>query len=201
MPLPYSLELLDEAILKLEHAQNDILSDNEKVNILCKHLLIDPRSIFQSSVAHSRSMKLNYYDTKANIIMLYSSLPANQQTVKFASLEGICHSWVKNSTCRYGSKCKYSHAVNPTFDPKEKKNDSKKTDMKNNVKKDTVPGNKTPRQTRNFSNLNFSKESQQLLGLPKGKVKATRLISGRRFDWLPRESPWSRYQTKFYSDI
>lgn len=170
-PLPAELSRLDDVIMKLEHAQQSLITDTTKKNILCKLILKDPRQILHTHVTFAHHADLTYDLFRDGFCSIYDNLPASFQTVKMAAMKDapetpspkpqICFNHQKG-ICTRGRKCKYSHDLPISTPPAaEKVNHRKGAPNKNN----------NPRRNAkefDYSNIPMNDRFKKEVGTPTG---------------------------------
>ena len=174
-PLPAELSRLDEVILKLEHAQQSILTDTTKKNILTKLILKDPRSILHSHVAHSHRPGYTYAEFRTDFIGIYDHLPASHQLMKMASMTtepivamktlNICFAHQKG-TCTRGKACKYSHDLVKEA-PRDSPTLTSRVPHKEHAK--SFPASNRRSQTTPFDFSNVGAAITKQVGQPSGR--------------------------------
>jgi hypothetical protein len=167
--LPISLELdrLQSLMCDFEYAQEDVISEKQKMDILAKHIYGDPRSIIVAAFITAKSLSLSYEESKQKIISTCNELPPGISTMKMANMTvkdvptRYCYSFAKG-TCKNGDRCQYKHALDPK---------AKIIPIKASIKTDPKPGDSFKRRppARDYSNVMLNRVHHKLVGPPRGK--------------------------------
>jgi hypothetical protein len=168
-PIAQELDRLQTCISDFEYAQDAILSERQKMDILSVHIYKDPRQIIVSTFLAARTVNKTYEQAKQEIIDTCNDLPPGIAIIKLANMnvaqDGIqyCNAFAKGS-CRFGDKCRFQHTLNPA----DKIAPGKKEDKKPVDKNKKPVDKKVPPQV-NYSNVRLAAGAHALVGPPRGK--------------------------------
>ena len=171
-PIAHEFDRLQTCITDYEYAQDQVMSEKQKMDILSTHLYKDPRPIIVQAYMASVTNKLTYEETKQEIINISDSLPQGTATIKMANMNIIqdnkdqksqyCFGF-QQGTCRFGDKCRFKHILNPA----DKTISGKKEDNAKGTKKPPEDNKKTFK--KDYSNVRLTAAHQALVGPPRGK--------------------------------
>lgn len=183
------LNRLDELMTSYDHSHPHHLHDSEKVSILQKQILADPRQILQTVVVSQiKDTSLTYLDMTQALRVLVDALPASSQTIKLnavsskttsssPSTAAPCFEFAEKGTCKRGDSCRFAHvSSSPVFDPSKSK--GKKGGAKTGKSTPPPPAALAPpiasgKTPRSYSNLKISDQAHAIIGPPSGKSKTT----------------------------
>ena len=172
------LDRLQTLICDFEYAQETVLTEKQKMDLLASHMYKDPRQIIVSAYLTAKSLKMTYEEAKQEIIMTCNDLPPGVATIKMANLNvnqpgkehppgkeqqtQYCFGFAQGS-CRFGDKCRFKHAI----DPAAKDAPGKKEFLNKDKRPDNREKKKGP--ARDYSNVQLNAAHHKAVGPPRGK--------------------------------
>ena len=166
------LDRLQTIMCDFEYAQETVLTEKQKMDLLASHMYKDPRQIIMSAYLTAKSLKMTYEEAKQEIIMTCNDLPPGVATIKMANMSvntqgkeqqtQYCFGFAQGS-CRFGDKCRFKHAI----DPAAKDVPGKKEFLKKDKKPDDREKKKGT--ARDYSNVQLNAAHHKAVGPPRGK--------------------------------